>query len=300
MIMEKKIIFICYLIGISFLHSQTVTIPDSVFKSKLLESNSNNAIAKNLSGDFFSIDSNNDGEIQLSEAAEVSYLNLDFVSNPATLTSLDGIESFINLQTLFTYELAIDNFNYALPILTTLNLSYHLIENLDLRNLCSLESFETIQSPSNLANNSLKEIYLKNGDNSINNFGIFNGSDLNYVCVDSSELNFIQNALSGYSDITIDSSCSLTNDCATLSASETQTNDLSNVHLYPNPVVTSLIIKNIENIESILVFNTSGQKIINNSNIRDNKIDVSSIQSGLYFIVIKTAKKEIIRKFIRE
>jgi hypothetical protein len=42
----------------------------------LLLSDPNNQIAKNLSGNYFKIDANNNGLIENSEALEVSFLNI--------------------------------------------------------------------------------------------------------------------------------------------------------------------------------------------------------------------------------
>lgn len=69
--------------------AQTVNIPDANFK-KLLTSNIP-YMAKDLMGNSTSIDKNHDGEIQLSEAANISKLNFDtfilqnYTSFPVTL-----------------------------------------------------------------------------------------------------------------------------------------------------------------------------------------------------------------------
>ncbi|WP_158592562.1 T9SS type A sorting domain-containing protein [Flavobacterium sp. 102] len=61
----------------------------------LISANYNNQIAKNLLGNYFKIDSNNDGEIQVSEALQVSYIYLE----PYNIASIEGINSFTNLVT---------------------------------------------------------------------------------------------------------------------------------------------------------------------------------------------------------
>jgi Leucine-rich repeat (LRR) protein len=55
-----------------------------------------NSIAKNLAGNYFKIDANNDGEIQVNEALQVSQLNV-YSSN---ILSLIGIQNFTNLYVL--------------------------------------------------------------------------------------------------------------------------------------------------------------------------------------------------------
>ncbi|MFN3640336.1 MAG: T9SS C-terminal target domain-containing protein, partial [Flavobacterium sp.] len=66
--------------------AQIINIPDANFKAKLLEASPSNTIARNTQNQYFKIDSNNDGEIQLSEALEVYGLNL----NNANIESLEG------------------------------------------------------------------------------------------------------------------------------------------------------------------------------------------------------------------
>lgn len=76
--------------------SQIVNIPDANFKAKLLEANVSNTIAKNLLGNYFKIDANNDGEIQTSESAQVSYLWIP----SSNIVDLTGISSFNWISTL--------------------------------------------------------------------------------------------------------------------------------------------------------------------------------------------------------
>lgn len=91
----KKIYSIILMILFPILNAQVVTIPDANFKAKLLTSSSTNAVAKDLSGNWFAIDANNDGQIQISEALNVSYLFLD----QGQITDVTGIKSFSNLET---------------------------------------------------------------------------------------------------------------------------------------------------------------------------------------------------------
>jgi uncharacterized repeat protein (TIGR01451 family) len=76
-------------------NAQIVSIPNANFKATLLSANYNNQIAKNLLGNYFKIDANNDSEIQVSEALQVSYIYLE----PYNIASIEGINSFTNLVT---------------------------------------------------------------------------------------------------------------------------------------------------------------------------------------------------------
>ena len=80
-----------------------VNIPDGILKAKLLEASSMNVIASNqpyiedLSPNAFnSIDVNNDGEIQYSEASAIKWLDIGFLS----VSDLTGLDSFVNLEFL--------------------------------------------------------------------------------------------------------------------------------------------------------------------------------------------------------
>src|SRR5688572_2739502 len=98
----KKILFSLATLLICFcVSAQIVNIPDANFKAMLLLADTNNFIARNLNGDFFKIDSNNDSEIQVSEATQVSLLILRPSEYPTLpIHSLEGVRSFINLEIL--------------------------------------------------------------------------------------------------------------------------------------------------------------------------------------------------------
>ncbi|MEM6720028.1 MAG: T9SS type A sorting domain-containing protein [Bacteroidota bacterium] len=91
----KKIyvlLFVCLFVQWS--KAQTINIPDSNFKNYLLTT-----LAVDTDNDYFwdsSIDINNDGEIQESEALLLTFINLNYLS----ITSLEGIQYFTNLQYL--------------------------------------------------------------------------------------------------------------------------------------------------------------------------------------------------------
>jgi uncharacterized protein YjbI with pentapeptide repeats len=96
----KKIFTSVSILGFFFANCQNIVFQDAAFKTMLAASNPNNYTAKDLSGNFFKIDSNNDGEISLSEASFVSYLNVEF----GGVTSVEGIRSFTNLSSLNIYS----------------------------------------------------------------------------------------------------------------------------------------------------------------------------------------------------
>ena len=92
-------------------NAQIINFTDPNFKAKLLSANPTNQIASvqipnsppgTLTGTvttYNSIDTNDDGEIQVSEAALIKYLDIGF-SGVLAITNLDEISNFTNLQSL--------------------------------------------------------------------------------------------------------------------------------------------------------------------------------------------------------
>ncbi len=81
--------------GLNVLEDGIVSIPDANFKSILLTVGGSNSL-----GITVAIDANSDGEIQLSEANEIYYLNLDTPSSSDNISDLTGISAFGNLVNL--------------------------------------------------------------------------------------------------------------------------------------------------------------------------------------------------------
>ena len=116
-------------------NAQIVNIPDANFKAKLLEANTTNFIAKNLLGAFFKIDTNNDGQIQESEALNVSYLD----ARRNQISSLVGIEKFTNLKILDSSSNLLSSLDVSkLVNLTALDCSFNQLSTLDVTPLVKL------------------------------------------------------------------------------------------------------------------------------------------------------------------
>jgi len=119
-------------------NAQTINIPDANFKAKLLSSNLTDEmnVARDLSHQALIIDANNDGEIQVEEALNVSFLNI----MDSGIISLDGIENFTNLQSLYCSENQIANLDYMLPSLKTLECYGNAITHLAVTNFPQLST----------------------------------------------------------------------------------------------------------------------------------------------------------------
>ena len=106
--MKKFYFLLVVILGFGSVSGQNpddiIVFNDINFKIRLLFSQYSTNIALNLNGQITSIDSNGDSEIQVSEAQNISRLNLS--ENPSSLytatqlTDLTGLSYFINLQTL--------------------------------------------------------------------------------------------------------------------------------------------------------------------------------------------------------
>ncbi|WP_167033039.1 T9SS type A sorting domain-containing protein [Chryseobacterium sp. Tr-659] len=71
--------------------------------------------------------------------------------------------------------------------------------------------------------------------------------------------------------------------------------------VYPNPAKDFLHITSDEKIISYDIYDNNGRKIIHSkTNLSEEKIDISVLISGLYFIDIHTIKGNIKSKFIKK
>lgn len=70
------------------------------------------------------------------------------------------------------------------------------------------------------------------------------------------------------------------------------------IKVYPNPVVTELVITTPQNIDinSIKIYNLNGQLVLVDNS---NRLNVSSLSKGQYFTLLETNKGKIIKKFVK-
>ena len=139
-----KKLYILFFLTIGFLgNAQIVNIPDATFKTKLLAASPSNTIAKNLLGAYFKIDSNNDGQIQVSEASQV--LSIDLTTYSGAASSLEGITNFTNLETLNCNGQVLTTLDLqGLTSLKYLDCAYNDLTSLNVQGLINLETFITM------------------------------------------------------------------------------------------------------------------------------------------------------------
>ena len=223
--------------------AQIIALPDATFKEKLVLSGKGQYlyVAKNISGVYFEVDTNKDGEIQTSEALQVSYLNVV----GSAIADLTGILSFKNLETLYCNNnkiTALDirgliglkdvicsnnqltSFNISgLTKLTHVDCSNNQLTSLNLNNSPSMYELNcgknniTSLDASDLINlwglncyeNQLESLFLKNGrEQSSVQFNL--NPNLKFICADEAEIGWLQkNVISlGYDNCVVNSYCS--------------------------------------------------------------------------------------------
>jgi Leucine-rich repeat (LRR) protein len=134
----KNLLFLLLLL-VGFAEAQTVNIPDSNFKTILLSANSSNSIAKNLIGNFTVVDTNSNGEIEVSEALNINYIDV----SQSNISDLTGIESFTNLEQLICDNNQITSLDLTSNIdLLHFNCSFNQILSINIQGLTNLEDIQ--------------------------------------------------------------------------------------------------------------------------------------------------------------
>ena len=111
-------------------NAQIINFPDANFKAKLLSSSESNNVAQNLGAHPFKIDSNLNGEIEVSEAQQVGGLNI----NNSSINSIDGISNFTGLFQFYFENNQITSIDVSLNTsLRVLNCSYNQLYSLNVQ-----------------------------------------------------------------------------------------------------------------------------------------------------------------------
>jgi len=226
----KKLYFLFFLTIGFFGNAQIINFSDIEFKNKLLSANPTVSIAKDVNLNNIKIDSNNNNEIEVSEALAVYYLDVNNIGlNPTInyyITDLTGLENFSNLVSFICTFNEINNFNFpSLSNLKVLEITRNPILNLNLIPHNKLERFICIAigthqildlshcpflTSFSCSGSNISIVNLKNGI--IENSPLFN-TNLEYLCLDENQVdnissNLQQNGLSV--GCSINSYCSFT------------------------------------------------------------------------------------------
>ncbi|WP_163410959.1 DUF7619 domain-containing protein [Flavobacterium ajazii] len=251
----KKIYFLVLaLCFFNSLSAQVINFPDAKLKAKLLSAVNGNTVPV-ASVQYFNpgypsyyngIDTNNDGEIQISEALLIKSLD---ISN-ANITDLTGLSYFSNLHTLFCHNNKISNLSEvnAIPGLVQFQMNYNTgLSQIDLSNLINLKTLTCISDKLTLLNvsnnvslesiscqdnkltsldvsncpnlkwlvsfyNQLQFLNIKNGNtNNWVKLDIHNGERyLKYVCSDEEDVSLVQKKTSNLPNCHVNTYCNFT------------------------------------------------------------------------------------------
>ena len=283
----------------SLLEAQIVTIPDNNFKNALL--NTNCADLDNNFSFESNVDTNNDGEIQLSEAQAVFKLRL----NDLNITDLEGIQNFTNItdlrcenNLLTTLDLS-SNINLELVLCNEnqlVNLDVSQCQNLN-RLHCNDNQLTALDFTPNLIlyalncdNNDLMSLNVKNGNNT-NLFQMWADENPNLPCISVDDVDY-SNGLSNWIK---EDNTEYSEDCASLSIEDYEYPSISLVQSFDNDL---LIIKCISSqIGIVKIFSIDGTLI---NNYVQSTINISSFSKGIYLALITTNDgKRTIKKFFK-
>lgn len=177
----KKYYFL--LIALSFFactNAQIISFTDVNLKSKLLAASASNSIAQDLNGINFKIDANNDNEIQVSEALNVSRLLL----SGSNIANLEGIQYFTNLKELYCDTNILTALDLtSLSNLELLNCQSNQLTSLNVAGLTQLATLECDANQLSTLNlTSLTNLqWLVCSDNLLTNLQISNLANLSLV-----------------------------------------------------------------------------------------------------------------------
>ncbi len=260
-----------------------------------MTANSSNYIAKNIAGNSVSIDTNTDGEIQVSEAlliAEIQLVNPQTNQFMSAITSMDGIQGFTNLKKLtlsFLNNLSSISLNGHTNIMEVNIADCDILSNVNFQGCTSLKTLImtrnyalTSLSVTNLTNleflqvpqNGLASINVS-GCSALKNFYVWD----NWLT--SLDLSNLVNLLSV--DVYNNNLSSLTllnnNSLTLLNASG---NALQSIATNQSPLLYKLVIDN-NNFSNLAFSGFPGLAILNCSNNQFTSIDVSSINNLVTF-----------------
>ena len=233
----KKLYTLLFLVYGFIANAQIVNIPDANFKAKLLSASASNGVASTETplynssngswsvSSFHTIDTNGDGEIQVSEAQVIKWLDVSY----SYIFDLTGIEAFTNLIYLHCNNnqlTALDiTQNTQLQMLycfgnqlTTLDVTqnsqlqvlgcyYNQLTTLDVTQNTQLQHL-------NCSSNQLVSLNIKNNNSDYWFHLVFsNNPNLQYICADEEDIAFVQQEINDYGYATtchVNSYCSFT------------------------------------------------------------------------------------------
>lgn len=231
-------------------------------------------------------------------AAEIGFSAIDLTNQPflinlyisnTNISSLD-LSNNLNLENVYVQNNLLQNINFGnIYYVKNLYCDNNQLTTLNLNNFQNLEVISC-------GNNNLTELKLKNFK--VEQYVSFNNNpNLEYICCDTEQEVYIQNqALLNENYDTI-----VNSDCATNSVLATETIENSNnkILLFPNPTKDYVHFSTKEIIEAVIIYDINGRSIKTFKNVYE-KIDVSFLENGIYFLKTNTVNEFQTMKFIKE
>ena len=113
---------------------------------------------------------------------------------------------------------------------------------------------------------------------------------MNVIVKNSDEPHLFE--LSGINKITFD---------LVTEAVESITHNNTSLHLYPNPTENHLFIETEHEIEEIVIYDVYGRKCQQaNETTSQQVLDVTDLNTGIYFIKVVTDNNEIVKRFVKK
>ncbi len=312
------IFFLVFLLNAFTGICQNVNIPDVNFKAALVGNSQ--------------INTNGDGEIQISEA---SVFSGEIDVHDMNIIDLTGIEAFINILYLncafndltnldFSANTSLNELRCFNNQLTYLNVSVNgnlallycynnhltsldLSTNTALRylycrinQLVSLDlSLNNVLTALSCSYNNLTNLSVKNGNNvNVSYIAAEGNPNLNCIEVDNAAFSYTNWIGSEFDEYHVfDDSIFFSENC-TIGVNDLLYNLFP---IYPNPATNQLTIKT-ENTDQteFSIYDIAGRIIITGNFLQNKTIDISSIAEGTYFIQLKTKEEISTQKFIKQ
>ncbi len=266
---------------VNFANAQIVNIPDPHFKDALLNHDL-------FGGDI--IDTNGDGEIQVSEAEAITVLIVGDPFIQGQIQDMTGIEAFVNITELYCFRNQISSLDLSENIaLTFLECQENQLSSLNLSENIALEYLDC-------SDNLLVSLDVRNGNNhNIDNASFRSQSNPDLKCI------FVDDT--AYSDANwflIDPASTFVEtqqECDNLGFSDFF---LQYTKIYPNPVQNILNIELPEHpfqILSVNIIDAAGKAVFQTTKIgTDSQIDLTSLPPGFYFLILYNENGLILTK----
>jgi len=285
--MKQLIILLVLSIVSNNTYCQIITFTDLDLKDYLLNEPCADTTSTPVWGALFDVDTNNDNEIQVSEALSIKYLTIKDPSLSYPIQSLDDLAQFENLVSLNVAVSILEFDKIQLDSLRSLTfIDLGLIKKIDISNLPNLTDVLQIDGIT-----TLDTLNIKNGS-SPSLFSLFYTKDIKFACVDS--IAYEYNAFAAFGAMFSGNIPSI--NCSILSISD-ELDENNWIDIFPNPTSGLIEFKVNNQIDELYILNIIGETVFQTKNVT-NSIDISTLNSGVYFLKIRIKNKCLLKKII--